>query len=97
MRPYTKGPNKTKQNKKTEDCESNFEKLIRPSNLDVFWARTVMHSESGDLRWRCCTANKQKKHTVIGSKDAMPLNKSTIEHHCCKSFVPCYALHVRDK
>ena len=35
MRTYTKGQNKTKQSKRTQDCESNSEDMIRPSNSDV--------------------------------------------------------------
>jgi len=42
MRTYTKGQNIFKQSKKTQDCKSNSEVLIRPGNSDVsaqFWER----------------------------------------------------------
>ena len=35
MRTYTQGQNKTKQSKRTQECGSNSEVLIRPSNSDV--------------------------------------------------------------
>jgi len=35
MRTYINGHNKTKQSKRTQNCGSNFEELIRSSDSDV--------------------------------------------------------------